>query len=77
MPLRIASTARLSGGACQITATNAPALGLSVLAATNPALPLSNWTPLGSMTEVTPGQYQFTDSQAGSIPQRFYRVCSP
>jgi len=47
------------------------------LAATNVTLPLSNWTPLGPATEVSPGYYQFTDPQATNGGQRFYRVRSP
>jgi hypothetical protein len=46
-------------------------------ASTDPALPLSNWTTLGDATEVSPGQFRFTDPQAISRPQRFYRVRSP
>jgi hypothetical protein len=40
-------------------------------------MPLSNWTTLGAATEVSPGQFQFTDPQATNTPQRFYRVRSP
>lgn len=38
---------------------------------------MKNWTVLGAMTETSPGQFQFTDSQATNHPQRFYRVRSP
>jgi hypothetical protein len=48
-----------------------------VLATTNPALPLSNWTALGGVTEVTPGQFQFTDPQAANSVRRFYRLRAP
>ncbi len=48
-----------------------------MLASTNPALPLSNWTPLGGVTEVAPGQFQFTDPQATNTPRRFYRLRAP
>jgi hypothetical protein len=53
------------------------ALALTVLATTNPALPLSNWTVLGGVTEVAPGQFQFTDPQATSSARGFYRIRSP
>jgi hypothetical protein len=76
-PICLANAAMPSGGACQFTFTNTPGLGFTVLAATNPTLPLCSWTVLGCATEVSPGQYQFADSQASSAPQRFYRVCSP
>ena len=47
------------------------------MGATNPALPLSNWASLTGLTEISPGQFQFADSQATSTPRRFYRVRSP
>ncbi len=74
--IRVTNVVRLSGGACQFTFTNLPALGFTVLAATDQTLPLDSWTVLGCATEVSPGRYQFTDSQATNFPQRFYRVRS-
>ncbi len=47
----------------------------SVRATTNVALPVAQWTDLGSATEIAPGQYQFT--AAPTPPRRFYRVSSP
>jgi alpha-tubulin suppressor-like RCC1 family protein len=67
----------LTNGACRFAFTNTPGAFFGVLASTNPALPLANWTPLGDATEVSPGQFQFTDPKATNSPQRFYRVCSP
>jgi hypothetical protein len=49
----------------------------TVFAATNSSLPLANWTTLGSATEVSSGQFQFTDPQATNNAKRFYRVRSP
>ena len=67
----------LTNGSFRFAFTNTPGASFGVLAATNPALPLSNWTSLGGLTEVSPGQFQFTDPQATNNPQRFYRVRSP
>jgi hypothetical protein len=67
----------LPGGAFQFSFTNLSGLSFTVLAATNVALPLSNWTVLGAPIEGPSGQYQFTDSQATNTPIRFYRVSSP
>jgi hypothetical protein len=75
-PIILTNTVRLPGGACQFSFTNTPGLGFTVLAATNVALTLSNWMVLGSATEVSPGQFQFTDLQATNTC-RFYRVRSP
>jgi hypothetical protein len=64
-------------GAFQFAFTNTPGAVFTVLATTNPVLPLSNWTVLGGVTEVSPGHFQFADPQATNSPRRFYRVRSP
>lgn len=56
--------------------TGAPRASFIALATTNLSLSLSNWTVLGTATEVSPGQFQFTDPTAPLAPQRFYRVRS-
>ena len=66
----------LTNGACQFCFTNCVGALFGVLATTNPAQPLSNWTALGGVTEVSPGQFQFTDPQASNIACRFYRLLS-
>jgi hypothetical protein len=38
---------------------------------------LSQWTALGGVMEISPGQFQFTDPQATNSPQRFYRAYAP
>ena len=68
---------RLTNGACQFCFTNSVGALFGVLASTNPTLPLSNWTALGGATEVSPGQFQFTDPQAANTPCRFYRLRTP
>ncbi len=65
------------GNGLQFTFTNAPAADFTVLTATNVSLALTNWTVLGEIRQVAPGQYQFTDPQAATNPARFYRVRSP
>jgi len=77
LPICLTNALMLSDGACQFTFSNTPGLGFTIVAATNPALPLRNWTALGSATEVAPGQFQFIDSQATNTARRFYRVRSP
>jgi hypothetical protein len=74
-PLHVKGT-NLANGSFQISCTNAPGLGFEVLTSTNIALSVTNWTVLGAMTESPVGQYQYTDSSAGSH-QRFYRVKLP
>ncbi len=77
MPIQIAGVTVTAGGAFQLSFTNTPGTLFTVLATTNAALPLSNWTVLGVMAENSPGEFQFTDSQATNSPQRFYQVRSP
>ena len=65
------------GNGLQFTFTNAPAADFTVLTANDVSLALTNWTVLGEVQQVAPGQYQFTDPQAATNPVRFYRVRSP
>ena len=69
--------ARLANGAFQFGFTNTPGATFSAWATTNPALALSNWAFLGSITQASPGMYQFTDTQATNTSRRFYPVPSP
>ena len=73
----ITSAAKLPGGAFQFGLTFTPGVARTALAATNAALPLTDWSVLGGLTEVSAGQFQFTDFQATNSPQRFYRFRSP
>jgi len=75
-PFVLTSAQTATGGAFQFTFTNIAGAGFSALATTNPALPLSNWTVVGNVTEPSPGQFQFSDPQATNNGQRFYRVVS-
>jgi hypothetical protein len=68
---------RLVGGAFQFSFTNMPGADFTALASTNLTSPSSNWIALGAPTEVSPGQFQFTDPQATNAMRRFYRVRSP
>jgi hypothetical protein len=68
---------KLPNGASQFGFTNTPGAVFTALAATNVALPLSNWTALTGVTEISSGQFQFTDTQATNYPHRFYRGRSP
>ena len=65
------------GGAFEISFTNTPGAQFMVLSTTNVTLPVSNWTILGEVPEVSPGRFQFTDTNAPAFPTRFYRVVFP
>jgi hypothetical protein len=62
-------------GTFQFGFTNTPGLGFIVYGTTNLTLPFANWTPLGFATEISPGQFQFSDTTSGN-QERFYRVTS-
>lgn len=73
----ITSAAKLPDGTFQLVYTNIPYGTNTVLTSPDMTVPLTNWTALGSGTEVSPGQFQFIDPQATNFPQRFYRISSP
>jgi hypothetical protein len=73
----LANPITLTNGSFQFSFTSAPGVLFSVLATTDPALPLNSWTPIGSASEISPGHFQFTDPQSTNYIQRLYRVSSP
>jgi hypothetical protein len=76
-PIVLTNANLLPGGPFQFGFTNVPGLSFTALMTTNVALPLTAWTRLGPVAEVSPGQFQFTDSLAPNDSVRFYRVRSP
>lgn len=73
----VVSIARMNTGACQFSFTNWPGRTFTVLGTTNLSLALTNWTVLGTTTETTPCNYQYTEPQPGTNTHWFYRVCWP
>ena len=67
----------LPDGAWTLTFTNDPTIDFSVYAATNVAAASSQWIRLGATTQLSPGEYQYTDSSATNYPQRYYKVVWP
>jgi hypothetical protein len=76
-PLILTNAVILANGGFQFAFTYVPDVTFNVFSATNASLPLSQWSLLGNATQLSPGQYQFTDAQAWSDAQRFYHVRSP
>jgi len=67
----------LSGGVFSASFTDAPGASFRAVSTTNLSLPLGTWPVAGSVTELSPGQFQFTDPQATNSPQRYYRIRWP
>jgi hypothetical protein len=76
-PLVLGNPTVVAGGALQFFFGNTPGVSFRALGTTDLTLPLSSWTGLGSVTEVSAGQFEFADGQAMDYGQRFYCVCSP
>jgi T5SS/PEP-CTERM-associated repeat protein len=54
-----------------------PGANYTVLAATNVALPLSNWTSIATRQFDASGAFSFTNAILPGIPQRFFRLRTP
>jgi hypothetical protein len=63
---------RVTNSQCAFTLQSEPGLRFEILAATNLALPISNWTNLGTLTNVT-GTVPFLDL-ATNLNHRFYKA---
>lgn len=75
-PIVLTNWTVLSDGAFQFGFANTSGLSFTVYGTTNISLSFSNWTQLSAATEISPGQFQFTDT-TGMKQERFYRVSSP
>lgn len=75
-PLRLRSSA-LAGGVFTAWFTTSPGATFRALRTTDLSHPLNAWLPVGSVTEVTPVLYRFTDPQAANTGQRYYSIQWP
>lgn len=69
--------ANIAQGQFALQFTGNTNVGYSVLAATNIALPLADWTVLGPATSLSNNLFQFSDRNATNVPARFYMLRSP
>jgi hypothetical protein len=65
-----------AGSSFRLSGTGPAGAGYRILASTNLALPLNNWTAVTSGS-FSGSVFDFTDTQATNFPQRFYRVVTP
>ena len=68
---------RPSNEAFEFTFTGTPGTTFTALMTTNVGSALNDWQVLGSVPEVAPGQFKFTDADTSTAAQRFYRVRAP
>jgi hypothetical protein len=64
----------LGNGMFRMTFTNTPGHLFTAVGTTNVAYSFSD---VALVSETSPGQYQFTDTQTATTPQRYWRVRSP
>lgn len=67
----------ITGGGVQLMITNAPGAYFTVLGAGSLTTPLASWTVLGVMSEISPGQFQWTDASYTNRSLRFFRLRNP
>ena len=75
-PIVLTDLAILPDSTFQFAFANVSGTNFSVYSTTNLSTPFTNWLKLGSVSEIAPEYYQFTDPQPTSV-SRFYRVQSP
>jgi len=76
-PIILTELTLLPEGVFQLGFTNVPGMSFTVYGTTNLALAFTNWAQLGSVTELSSGQFQFTDLSGMANQERYYRVTSP
>ncbi len=76
-PPRLTGSIIASSRAFQLSFSNLSGSSFRTLGATALDLPLIDWTVLGTASEILPGKFQFTDTDATNHVLRFYRVQSP
>jgi hypothetical protein len=73
-PTRLNGPTLLMNGPFQFDYANSTDSRLgTVYASTN----LTNWAAIGTATQVSAGQFQFSDSAASNFPHRYYKLRSP
>jgi hypothetical protein len=68
-----ANLRKLPGGAFSFDYLNSSARTYSVHASET----LTDWSPIGSATEIAPGVFEFTDPAASGLLRRFYQLRTP
>ena len=72
----VISKTRYTNDVFEVGFSGTPGGHFTVLTTTNASLPLNNWTHAGTVTEASPGKFEFKDTEASNHSQRVYRVRS-
>ncbi len=75
LPLKFSGTAASDG--VQLFFTNTPGASFTLLGTTDFTQPVDYWEVLGPMNEVSPGVFQWTDTDYGYYDFRFFLIRSP
>jgi hypothetical protein len=73
---RTVTVARTTGGPLLLAGKGPRGATCCILASTNLALPMTNWSPLAT-GKLAGGVFTFADTQATNLPFRFNRVARP
>jgi hypothetical protein len=76
-PITLSSLTNQPSGAFQFSFANVANVNFNVFATTNLAESFTNWVWLGGVPEISPGQYQFADTNEAANTDRFYVVNPP
>jgi hypothetical protein len=76
-PLILTALPVHGNGALQFAFGDTQNSSFTVISATNLFLPLSNWTVVGTASNIAPELFEFTTQPATNEPQRYYTVRSP
>jgi hypothetical protein len=71
--IKLSNATWLGDGRFQVAYSNAYGFAATIFTSTN----LTDWSPVGSATQISPGLYQFIDANASNYTQRFYQVRWP
>ncbi len=76
-PPTLINAVKLFGGVVQFDFAYVQGATCSAYDSTDASLPVASWTFIDTPTEISPGQYRFTDSGAAAAPILFYVVTCP
>jgi hypothetical protein len=76
-PIHLTAPRMLPDGTFQFSFTNTPGMSFTVLGTEDLSQTVTNWTVLGTATQISPGQFQFIDALAPNSPAKSYTVRSP